>query len=695
MVFLPDKMKVRSARTVRDSDEETEDEHVQVRSKVREEQAGHGHTSMKQEPKDRKRGSDVGLETESDKEKPGPSTSKRRRTTATVKTERTLRRQSTMTQLIEGRRPLSDTEEPDFKPFKRTPRLSWGGKGRGKGKDKQQRTLTQMIPGMRPLEIMSDEDMEQVLSDSESQDSDSQAYDMAVAQRLAVQGDVLAADLGVNVEPEAEPVQQHTNGLEEDEAEFPTVVVESIEDATSDAEEESYRPTQYIDAPSSRPGRVARLSTNTEHAGEIAAVMISPKAQGIRKPRFSLLNTPEKRRIREIPSSQSPAESPLSTQVSPQKLCRSPLQEASGNLLVSQDTPSKRKRVTFKDPSVSALKKFESTIQDSEDSDDGIEEDVPSSHTMDRCTEQSPELGEAHTCANATQSYIRERAPGNIQHSMNDHNDDTPTTPNLQTHDQELDESTVGSIETPLPSPVECLHSTPPSNGSNEQEMIPSTPMVIQDDSSDADQDEDPTPLRQSTQDVLQPNPAAVQETVDLDGEPVQVPRSPPVQQESQQSHSSKAEHQLQSEWFSYSQYVNTQPPKSSSMFVVHDPLSYSITQSLQQKNAPRKPSAAHPPSQATTVDEVTQRTPKRNRTQEMLSANTTPRRIASSQPIISPSKPPPLFIPSSFPSPAKAGMQEWSSPVHGRTQDLLRSSQYGMSLEDFSIPLPPPVEDD
>lgn len=54
-------------------------------------------------------------------------------------------------------------------------------------------------------------------------------------------------------------------------------------------------------------------------------------------------------------------------------------------------------------------------------------------------------------------------------------------------------------------------------------------------------------------------------------------------------------------------------------------------------------------------------------------------------------SKPPPLFIPSSFPSPARVTMEGWSSPLLGRTGG---ESQWGQgSLEDFSIPAPPPGE--
>ncbi|KAF2853324.1 hypothetical protein T440DRAFT_324557 [Plenodomus tracheiphilus IPT5] len=701
MVFVPEKMKPRPAHAVRDSDEETDHEQVETKGPTANEQNTYGQTSRSHARKGKKRGRLTRLEVGSDEEKPPPSTAKRQRAAAaTPNPERTLRRQSTMTQLVDGRRPLSDAEEPGFKPVKRDSRTSWGGKGHCRGRDKQQRTLTQMIPGMRPLEIMSDEDIEGALSDVEAQDSDSQAYDLAVAQRLAVQRHLQDVRPDVSIEREPGYAPQSIPDLGDGGLEGSEVVVHSVDDAADDhAGHGSYRPTQYIDAPSSRLRGTARPSPDMESAGMTSSVASTPMARRLQKPRFSLLNTPERRRIREIPSSQSPTESPLSAQVSPQKLSRPPLHESSGNSGRALATPSNRKRVAFKESyAPPALKKFESTIQDSEDEDDGIEENMFAPIIPRRRTGLSPELGDLHAIGRSIRNTAGAQAP-NMRELPLDHGNDAATlplpTPQSQPNEEDIDTPAVTSIEAPIPNSTECLRSTPPSNETVYQETFPSTPMVIQNESSDEELDEGLTPLHQSSQHVLEPDSLDIQHTADLDGEPIQVPRSPSAQRDTQQSHSSKAEQQLQSEWFSYSQYVNTQPPTSSSMFVVHDPSSYGVTQSLQRDTAPQTHSTAHPPSQATTLDEVTQRTPRTSRTQRAMSANMTPRRIASSQPVVSPSKPPPLFIPSSFPSPAKAAMQEWSSPVYGRTQDALRSSQFGMSLDDFSIPPPPPVEDD
>ncbi|KAI8935394.1 hypothetical protein NX059_007976 [Plenodomus lindquistii] len=665
LVFLPDKMKVGRAETIGDSDEETEDEDVEI---------------------------------ENEKE-PVPTASKRRRTIPAVKTGRALRRQSTMTQLVDGRRPLSDSDEPDFRPVKRSSRPSWSGKGRSTTKDKDQRTLTQMIPGMRPFEIQSDEDIEDASSHLGASDEDNQAYDLAVAQRLAVQCENQPVAAEVNVEPYPPHAEQITAASEHDKNELPLVVVQSVQHATSDTEEKSYRPTQFITAPSSRPRRIAQQITNAAPIGKPPSVASTPVGPRARKARFSLLSTPEKRRIREIASSQSPPDSPLSTQMSPQKLQRSPLHASSGNSGRAPETPSKRKRVAFEEPSaLPTLKKFESTIQDSEDEDDEIENDNSAQEAPRSLTVPSPELGDIYTRTHKARAHLEEQAPDTPK-SSRDHNGEPATcqisVPHSQSRNEEGTASVLMSVEVPFPDSTECLRSTPLSNDIYLQETFPSTPMVIQDDSSDEEAVKDYTPPHQIGQHFFHPGSAEVQHTADLDGEPIQVPRSPSSQHETQQSHSSKAEQQLQSEWFSYSQYVNTQPPTSSSMFAVHDLSSYGIGHSSQRKTAPQAHSVAHSPSQATTLDEVTQRTPQKNRTQQMTSPNTTPRRVASSQPMISPNKPPPLFIPSSFPSPAKTEMHEWSSPMCGKTQDVLRSSQYGASWQDFSIPPPPPPDDE
>lgn len=239
-----------------------------------------------------------------------------------------------------------------------------------------------------------------------------------------------------------------------------------------------------------------------------------------------------------------------------------------------------------------------------------------------------------------------------------------------------------------LPVPIEKVPSSPPIINTTVEDTCPSTPMAIMD-SSDEEDDLDYTP--QNT-DILQPASALVLQSNNLIEEPIQVPRSPASQHETQQSHSSKAEQQLQKEWFSYSQYVNTNAPQSSSMHVAHDKFSYDATPKLPLPSTQYHDSA-HPmsQSQATTIDEDT---PRRSRIQYIpISANTTPHKIDNPQLSVSPCKLPLLFVPSSFPSPTKVRMEEWSSPVLETTQNLWEGG-YGASLEDFSIPPPPPSDD-
>lgn len=722
---------------------------------------------------------------------------------------RTIRRQSTMTQLVEGRRPMSDTEEPVFKPVKRNSRLSWSGQDK-KMKDNKQRTLTQMIPGVKPLEIVSDDDIEEDFSDAEAKEKDSQAYDDAIAARLAQEGLMQNRSDGVEVASSEDQasgdmqLQRNSRGGDEasldiDSLDAPSLVVHSVEDDQDESGEESYQPTQFIDAPFTRtriPRRTSAMMRQVPQAAEVPSSTMSRTG----KYRFGLLSTPEKRRIREIPSSQSPPDSPLSTQVSPSKAHRSPLQQRSGNNTQAVKTPSKRKQVKFQDPikvpvPPPSLRKFKSVIQDSEDEEDDLlepdenddghrigihsqeliqgmnnvaydkavgaetqavlyqidqacadadkenigrsrecSEGLETSKSSRGCNELSPELGEqpqqqtddfeeslsgVYWPYRAAETDVKqELSPELGEQTQRQENNQENVSPNIYSShrrsqlgvkQEQLDEvemldlsesdfSLVGEVPSiedvepasttiELPEVSEHVPSSPPIIQQPTEDTCPSTPMVIMD-SSDEEEEPDPTPPHQSTPPVLQPSSTALQQSADLDGELVQVPRSPATQHETQQSHSSKAELQLQSEWFSYSQYVNARPPQSSSMNVAHDKFSYDATPLPPRPVAPPVP-VGYEMSQATTVDEVT---PRKNKTQRTVSANTTPRKIASSQPLSSPSKPPPLFIPSSFPSPAKAHMEEWSSPIFGQTQDMYGA---GASLEDFSIPLPPPVEDD
>jgi hypothetical protein len=789
MKFLPEKMKIKRINTVGDSEEdedsdmeeggvsikiEAEDEHNEEhesrgkaaksrskkrRSDVAETQDEGNDEYIRPTPKRRRqatapsssrRSRQVKVEcAEEDNPEPGPSEQKSDRS-------RTLRRQSTMTQMVEGRRPLSDTEEPAFKPVKRTSRLSWGGQNK-KGKDKKQRTLTQMVPGMKPLETMSDDDT-QGLSDAEAEERDSQAYGEAIAARLAQGG----------------PGQKDSNGFEEavakdaasgDAEHFPSVpalVVRSVEDSEDEDEEESYQPTQFIDAPVTRSRHTPRRTSVMKQRVPQAVEASTTAERSTRKSRFSLLSTPDKRCIREIPSSQSPADSPLSTQVSPSKEHRLPLKERSSNNAQGAETPSKRKQVTFHEPLKEpnpppSLKKFKSVIQDSEDEEDDlleVDENNATSHIGEHphalisdlesslhgiavgaetqamldqvdkaCTDgedeevqpsrnpseepgasishrgsydPSPELGEQY------QEHVdgHEEALPDIHSPYRTAHlgikQEQPYDANILEHltlgispEERMSPSGVSdhaSTNIELPFAPEQVPSSPPIVQQPVHDTCPSTPLVIMD-SSDEEDDLDPTPPKQSTPPIQQPSSTAVQHSADLDGELIQVPQSP-IQHQTQQSHSSKAEQQLHNEWFSYSQYVNARPPQSSSMNVAHDKFSYHATP-MPPRPGMQTQSLGQYTSQATTVDEVT---PRKNRTQHPISANTTPRKRASSQPFSSPSKPPPLFIPSSFPSPTKARMEEWSSPVFGNTQVTYGP---GGSLEDFSIPLPPPVEDD
>jgi hypothetical protein len=684
----------------------------------------------------------------------------------TVDRSRTLRRQSTMTQMVEGRRPMSDDEEPKFKPVKRSPRVSWGGLSR-MTKDQKQRTLTQMVHGLKPAEIVFDDDMEETLSDAETSDRDSQAYGDAISARLAHEGLLQNKSDGVeetvdqdwtphDVRPSIDYSLDRDGNLPVNMVEVPSLVVESIENASGGDDEDSYQPTQFIDAPTTRTRPVTRRKSGRADREPQPAITPSAASRRAGHLRFGLLSTPEKRRIREIPSSQSPTESSLSTQVSPLKAVRSPLQQCSANTIPTADTPSRRKQVTFYKPAQEqrpppSLRKFRSVIQDSEDEEEDLLEETTHRQGQEIDEHMQASNASIDTPLEGTTIGAQSQAMlDHINHACEDAYGDTawldrnsseePGTPNIMqvayeqspelgeqptqlkaAHGESASELhlsypvaqqvSLGDIDTVTHSllgeqgsasnvPVssgeefsttqEQVPSSPPLVQQHIEDTCPSTPLVIMDDSTDEEEELDPTPPSTVKRPMHPPPVATLQHSADLDGEPIQVPRSPSAQQETQQSHTSKAEQQLQNEWFSYSQYVGTRLPQSSSMNVAHDKFSYHATP-LPPGNSTGLHQSGHYTSQATTVDEVTPRKKRRHRT---ISANMTPHKIANSQPFISPSKPPPLFIPSSFPSPAKARIDEWSSPLLGETQDLY-GTHAGGSMEDFSIPLPPPVEDD
>ncbi|EUC45055.1 hypothetical protein COCMIDRAFT_37197 [Bipolaris oryzae ATCC 44560] len=785
MVFLPDKMRRETMRMVSDSDEDGGDVDTDTEEDADEK------TMDKAKQKGRKRDTSIMREEQDNehddsilhepKRQCKTASSKNHRRTQRVQgtsdneankmdRERALRRQSTMTQMVDGRKPMPGVEEPDFKPLKKTPRLSWGGKGKSdkRSKDQKQQTLTQMVPGMRPLEIISDDDMDEALGSIEVEDKDGHEYGHAVARRLAQQGlyqtgDNDDAELTTEkLNGDAKPllIEKKEHQLTADSQDMTGSVVQSVEDDCDDG----YKPTQFIEAPSRRSGRATQRNTVAQAPKVGDALSVPGKSERSAKARFSLLSTPEKRRICEIPSSQSPADSPLSTQFTPHKPNQSPLnQYATNSSERAVEPPSKRKQVSFEMPLKTPifppkLRRFESTIQDSEDEDeDAIEEDVPLSKRakqefsediglstlgksagtdtqamldqIDRACaeandaggtvlpesslesdslpilrghkEPSPELGDLNE-----QPYSRS---GRVIQKDRLAYHDEPTRIKQEPESEDEDgENFAGlpsvSVRTraELSTQIKQLHSTPPILEADDHNTFPSAPIAMPEDSFDEEISlkKEPSLSQSARQPSLQSVSADMDQSVDLNGEFVQVPRSPSPQHETQESHSSKAEKQLQDEWLSYSQYVNALPSKSSSLRVIPDASSYNGTP-LPPTNTAQLPLqqqqqhlSGYRPSQATTVDEITQRTPRTKRTHNFSSTHTTPHRIASSQPVfISPDKPPPLFIPSSFPSPGKAGAttEEWSSPIVSMTQGAhYRSSQWA-SLDNFSIPLPPP----
>ncbi|CAG5139483.1 uncharacterized protein ALTATR162_LOCUS499 [Alternaria atra] len=639
MIFLPEKMKKRKTPVVADSDEDSDGEleeylddgGVPIQPQVDEEEEQHPGRKMK--GKGKKRSSGIIPHSHGDEESVEP-TSKRRRTVVSpkdhrrskrvatdaddendVKTsktnrERTLRRQSTMTQLFDGRKPLPGLEEPGFKPIKQNSRLSWSGRGKSDKamNDRKQRTLTQMIPRMRTEEIVSDEDIDEVFSDVEAEQQDSQTYGDAVAQRLARQGLYRVEGNGTkdhdstseNAEDKQQDLEDKAIKKEptENSQDTADLVVQSVEDEMDEDCEDSYKPTQFIEAPATRATRAARRGNNPQ-ATETGGAFYAPQSLRKGKARFSLLSTPEKRRIREIPSSQSPADSPLSTQVSPQKLHQSPLKMCSGNPMNVPETPSRRKQVTFKMPSKTpvpppTLRKFESTIQDSEDEDEGlIEEDLPSSRRrgtedaqpfssrpeaatgkvvgadtqamLDRIdkvcadangedvmgesgssqgsdylptlrghNEPSPELGEPHKSSNgksssySTNSVVVKQEPG-YDDDDDDDEDATilPTAPVDLLHEaRPIASDATTTIEGELPLQTEELRSTPPVIEGYNEYTCPSTPMVINNDSSSEEDSPtpDPTPPQSTRRPEPQPPSTSIQQSVDLDDSAIQVP---------------------------------------------------------------------------------------------------------------------------------------------------------------------------
>lgn len=635
-----------------------------------------------------------------------------------------------MTQLVDGRRPLPEDDEPEFQPVKRTlSRSGSGGKSRkGQAKDKQQRTLTQMVAGLGSFIAPSDEDTADEAENGEGSTVYNNALAEHFANRAVSQPRAATEDAGVNT-TEGPPLPTNTGPTEK---------------YGNGDSEDAYEPTQDIQASTPR----ARRSSGRKHERKQSvpsAPISSPPMQ--RQGRFSLLATPEKRRILEIPSSQSPLEEPLSTQVTPASRHSLSIPYARTSREV-QGTPSRPKRVAFAEFTTNAdtrnspKLRFTGIIQDSEDDDDLDEEDDESEteygigeetqaviHGIDNAL-QGQDIGvETQAMLQSIDSACGERA-GSARSAIQGSNisitgmtqepgaagpcDVEQASSGYTVEESKSSDRSKTSIQNPRSetkhkSPEEVEFARPLLPGSMRQPVT-----LASDDATKAPAQSEQRPDRyaQASFPIVikdEPNEKEVEETVSLSPTPqaplcpeISGPRlhdlniDPPVfrhptprmstTQDTAQSHSSRAEEQLQSEWLSYSQYPRRLP--TSSMHVAHNGNSYQVnafSDPVTHQLLP--PQCTAPLSQATTV-EGTQRsphtTPKKSR---HTSSNTTPRKVHESLPIVTPTKPPSLVITSSFPSPSKGSWRNMSSPVLGSSP--LESYD---SIEDFSIPpLPPP----
>ena len=769
MTFLPDKM--RRQTTVQDSEaEETEDEEpVRPTPKRKRKMA------IKEEHND-----DRAL-TPSDTEQIADT--KRRR------------RQSTMTQIVDGRRPAPGGIDPEFMPVKRR-RTGRGQKANEEAEERKrrQRTLTQMVPGLGSFGIVSDEDAEEDLEDSDLKRRQSQEYNDAFARGLAEEGllhwgnndGASAKDMGQSEAVEEPMARQASTSHAKRIKTEPSAI--STHAATQGGHNEDTPPGNEAQCAGATITRKTRRSLRTADQQSVSPIATKCTKSPARKPaksKFGLLSTPEKRKVFEIASSQSPLGSPISTQVTPRRADRSPLKPRSGNLKNSAETPSKRrKQVTFQEPDKeqvlppSTMRKFASVIQDSEDEDDAVSDDDSTgetehdinpgnqSSTGDRDepisgTEvgaetqailQSIDLACAHAqedtaCEDGELPTIRDESTvygNNIEsqelgepcivkreHSEVESDDDFPQSPSVRIGIKQEPVEAVQSVDPRLPSSppshqtpqsknpdnfgpspasatltrqVNDLIPTSPRPGHTQQhETLPSTPMQLGDDSSDEDEElvsspPQPTPVH-NPHSPTKPHSAST----NVDDCPIQVPCSPPSHPETQQSYSSKAEQQLHSEYQTYSQYRPN--PPASSMHVAADPgFSYQATPFPPRHPTQQIQHSGHI-SQATTIDPTQfspHATPRRAKPYSTRSTTTTPQKIPSSMPMVSPIRPPPLLVPSSYPSPGKV-MAGWSSPamdqsspIAGRVGTDKGESQWvgNASWEDFSIPAPPPQLD-
>ena len=631
-----------------------------------------------------------------DRHPPEEPASEEEETRSASKRRKRPDRQSTMTQFARGDKPSPGSAEPDFVPVKK-PRRSLG-----KGKEKGQQTLTQMVPGMfggRTIEDSGDEtddDEEQEEDEAEANHADD-TYFHDIGEHLAQQG----------VYQPADRAEEQTVSRTSKTPELPTGKI------------------------SLKPPPPEKMDAGTKNAK--SAAFLSPR---------SILSTPQRRRMREIPSSQSPSESLLSTQTTPQTLRshrRSPLKARSGNLNTVLDTPSKKKQVTFLEPTkrLSSLRRIGSVVMDSDDDEEEEElsedeEPAIQGGSIGAQTQAMIQHIDQTDIGAETQAMIRQidQVCANAEEdatilSNRDLSEELGGSKTPRNHQESYAGASEIQHRAPVADPVQPytpvrqrspysglpkIKQEPLEEGEEDETITPRPPTKIKQEPTD---DEETTPQSSINHpsNSQPPSPSTFdQDTLDLND-----PHPPSPSQHTQNtttSHTLEAEAQIQTEYLSYSQYPRLPPP--SSMHVQSDEtFTYQQTPHplpTQRLDTAANPKTSHPPSfsQATTVDsEPSPRksftTPQRKSTRfsgglpdSSSPTQSSPFRIPDSQPPLvgslgSPVRPPPLLIPSSVPTSPVRGLMEGermtsSSPVF----------VVGDSLEEgveFSIPEGPPVD--
>ena len=250
------------------------------------------------------------------------------------------KRQQTLTQMIHGVRPT-----PSYEDNWKIPALK-RRQGNMETEEKRQQTLTQMTYGLMSMPMVSD--------DEDEDDNDDNGYPLVIEQHLAGHGIYKPSH---ERSPPKSPVHQHLGTLKH-----------LHEWMTNQETQAHHLPLNHI-ASLCRPTKV-----KTEN----------PK-------------TPPRQRLLEVPSSQSPPVSPLSTQKSTERHSRYPLEERSSNLRGLLESPSKGRIAATSNPAIRKLvpqtnkvvkgerrgfsptplhRIFQSTIQDSDEEEElGSEEE--------------------------------------------------------------------------------------------------------------------------------------------------------------------------------------------------------------------------------------------------------------------------------------------------------------------------------